>query len=440
MVEDPSAWDSFAASSRWIEPGERILWRGRPDPKVIFASEDSFLLPISVVWTAGVTLILVSGLRSGGPQRYINLIGVPLVVIGIYALIGRFFVKAWTRRRTRYAITDRRAVEVTKRGLAVKEAPVGTSMKVRRRRDGRHGSALWLLGQTDANNQRRSSTFSSNSMNSEFLRGTYWPGPNRSLPKAVAFFDVDGVDVVTVARHAGFPVADRPPGESMLRLRNLLWPTSLEARRGRSEERQLYPGSKTHVRGARQWVRSGFFRQPYALWSPLLPEEVYRRLSQNLVVPSRNPLSSLAPGSFGFPGLSDPIYEGTVSGPYIRLSCRGSLMRSNSWRKTFEGGIAANGPGCWLTGTVGPASSVAVFCSIWFGGVSLFFIGGLGGFISDAVTGHGYALLPFVLIPMAMLGFFFVLIEVATRSAASEWRSMDGWLRSLLEVPDSPGR
>ncbi len=115
-------------------------------------------------------------------------------------------------------------------------------------------------------------------------------------------------------------------------------------------------------------------------------------------------------------------------------------MRSNSWRKTFEGGIAANGPGCWLTGTVGPASSVAVFCSIWFGGVSLFFIGGLGGFISDAVTGHGYALLPFVLIPMAMLGFFFVLIEVATRSAASEWRSMDGWLRSLLEVPDSPGR
>jgi ascorbate-specific PTS system EIIC-type component UlaA len=110
----------------------------------------------------------------------------------------------------------------------------------------------------------------------------------------------------------------------------------------------------------------------------------------------------------------------------------------NSWRYEFLGGIAVSGPGCWLTGTVGPAAVIPIFSALWLGFVSLFFIGGSIGLLSDAVTGRGFALLPFVLIPGFMIVGFVVLTEVAARSAAREWERMDQWLRALLEVPENP--
>ena len=389
-------WDSVAVSSMWIQPGERILWRGRPDARVLFAPQDKVLMPISVVWTGGVVVILLTSIANGsqhGSQLYFSLLGVPFLAFGIYAIVGRFPVKVWKRRHARYAITDQRAVEITRHGRSVKSAPLGTSMEVRRRGDGRHGSAVWVLGPSKADSRRRPlGSFNFGSVNPEKLRGTYWPGAGDSLAKAVAFMDVDGIDgLVTAARHAGFPVVDQPA-------------------KGPTVGRYRTTRSPIAVKGARQWVRSRLLRQPYALWSPLPPDEALRRLSQNLTPPTR--------GGFSRPAGS--TCEGTVVGSAVRMSGGGSTTR-NSWRRSFDGRIVVNGPGCWLTGTVGPNSSVAVFSAIWLGGVSLFFIGGSIGYITDAATGHGYASLPFVLIPMAMIVFFFVLTEGATRAAVSEY-------------------
>jgi len=82
---------------------------------------------------------------------------------------------------------------------------------------------------------------------------------------------------------------------------------------------------------------------------------------------------------------------------------------------------------------------VPIFSAAWLGFVSLFFLGGLIGFVANLASGHGFSLLPFVLIPAVMIVFFFALTEFGARTSASEWQRMDRWLRSLLEVPDTPG-
>jgi hypothetical protein len=68
----------------------------------------------------------------------------------------------------------------------------------------------------------------------------------------------------------------------------------------------------------------------------------------------------------------------------------------------------------------------------------LFLIGGCIGLISDAATGHGLSLLPFVLIPFVMIAFFFALTGKATNSARSDWNRMENWLSQLLDLPDQP--
>ncbi|HTW97602.1 MAG TPA: hypothetical protein VMD59_02435 [Acidimicrobiales bacterium] len=152
---------------------------------------------------------------------------------------------------------------------------------------------------------------------------------------------------------------------------------------------------------------------------------VASKLSQNLAPVRQFSLGVLSPRS---------AFQGTVSGWSVRLVAAGETR--NSWCYEFLGGITVGGgPGCWLTGTLGPPSFVRVFSTLWLGFVSLFFVGGSIGFVSDAVTSHGFALLPFVLIPAFMLCGFVVVTETASRSAAKEWDRMEQWLRRLLDVP-----
>lgn len=95
--------------------GESISWSGMPDPSVIFHSEDWFMIPFSLLW-GGFAIFWeasVAGLwgsKSGVPWNFGVLWGVPFVLIGQYFIWGRLFVDAWLKRRTYYAITDRRVL------------------------------------------------------------------------------------------------------------------------------------------------------------------------------------------------------------------------------------------------------------------------------------------------------------------------------------------
>ena len=65
MSELPMNWDKVAGTRSWIRPGERLLWRGGPDPKVIFGPEDLFLVPFSLLW-GGFAIFWEIGVSASG--------------------------------------------------------------------------------------------------------------------------------------------------------------------------------------------------------------------------------------------------------------------------------------------------------------------------------------------------------------------------------------
>jgi hypothetical protein len=168
-------------------------------------------------------------------------------------------------------------------------------------------------------------------------------------------------------------------------------------------------------------------RHPYHLWTPLDAYEAASKLSENLA-----PVRQFSFGAFS----PTSRFRGSVSGWSVRLVAAG--QGRNSWRYEFTGDITVNVLGCWLSGTVGPPAFVPAFSTLWFGFVLLLFIGGSIGFLTDAVSGHGFGLFPLVPIPALMLGAFIVITETASRVSAKEWERMEQWLRLLLDVPEDP--
>jgi hypothetical protein len=99
-------------------PGERVLWVGRPDPRILFAPADAFLVPFSIFW-AGFAFFWEGGVlfglfRGDNPALLaFVLFGLPFVAIGLYFVAGRFAYKRYRKRRTLYVVTDRRVLRLT---------------------------------------------------------------------------------------------------------------------------------------------------------------------------------------------------------------------------------------------------------------------------------------------------------------------------------------
>jgi hypothetical protein len=90
--------------------GERLLWFGRPDPNRFFARNDVFLIPFSLMWGGFAIFWEISVIREGWGFGVVW--GIPFVAIGLYMIAGRFLVKSRRRRRTHYALTDKRVLIV----------------------------------------------------------------------------------------------------------------------------------------------------------------------------------------------------------------------------------------------------------------------------------------------------------------------------------------
>jgi hypothetical protein len=106
--------DRFA--SRLLS-GEHVLWSAKPRQGIMFSGRDAFLIPFSLLW-GGFAIFwefgAVSGTMTarGGPSvvGFFPIWGVPFVLIGLYLIVGRFFVDAWLRGRMDYALTERRVL------------------------------------------------------------------------------------------------------------------------------------------------------------------------------------------------------------------------------------------------------------------------------------------------------------------------------------------
>jgi hypothetical protein len=124
-----------------LDPGEQALWRGGPDPKVLFVPGDAFIVPFSVLW-AGFSFFWEGTLASTRhPPLPMLIFGAAFNAVGLYLLVGRFFYKRFDRRRTTYVLTNRRAAVVRNRGRQVISTSIGAPSLVQWRRDRRHGTS-----------------------------------------------------------------------------------------------------------------------------------------------------------------------------------------------------------------------------------------------------------------------------------------------------------
>jgi hypothetical protein len=118
-----------------LQPGESLLWSGRPDPRAFLTPSDAYLVFFGAIWLTFSVFWEVSAVRGAGSYPF-GIFGVPFILIGVWLLVGRPIQVRAIRKRTVYAITDRRAIVLTRRGWVdspIRDQPVD----VARSRSGR---------------------------------------------------------------------------------------------------------------------------------------------------------------------------------------------------------------------------------------------------------------------------------------------------------------
>jgi len=106
-------WDeSFAVIKQELAPEERLLWSGHPRRGLALRSSDLMMIPFSLIWASFAIFWETMVIRGKAPL-VMKLWGIPFVLIGLYMVIGRFFVDAWQRSRTTYGLTNERVIIIS---------------------------------------------------------------------------------------------------------------------------------------------------------------------------------------------------------------------------------------------------------------------------------------------------------------------------------------
>jgi len=104
-----------------LTPRETILWTGQPNGNVIFHARDLYLIPFSLLWGGFAIFWELSVLGYwGSPHKtgaapvswFMVLWGIPFVLMGQYIIWGRFIYEWGRKKKTFYAVTDKRLLIV----------------------------------------------------------------------------------------------------------------------------------------------------------------------------------------------------------------------------------------------------------------------------------------------------------------------------------------
>jgi len=114
----PSGWEGL------LDPGETILWQGRPDRGFHVAPNRYFLAAFGIAFGGFALFWMTMAAQAGGTFWMFGLLHFS---VGLGIIFGALFWDTFRRRRTWYTLTDRRAFIATKipvRGRSIKSYPI----------------------------------------------------------------------------------------------------------------------------------------------------------------------------------------------------------------------------------------------------------------------------------------------------------------------------
>ena len=101
--------DEYGFCRHYLTVGETILWKGKPQKAHLITKQDATMIPFSL-FVCGFSLFWEYSVLSTDAPFFFKLAGIPLVLTGLYMLVGRFFHNAYLRKRTYYVITNKRII------------------------------------------------------------------------------------------------------------------------------------------------------------------------------------------------------------------------------------------------------------------------------------------------------------------------------------------
>jgi len=105
---------TYEVFQKHLNLGEKILWVGQPNPKIHFTSYDAILIPFSLLFSAVMIFVFVmSWSIMQDDSRIFSLIFMAFFIVsGLHFVFGRFYTKAWKKKRTYYAVTNERVLSL----------------------------------------------------------------------------------------------------------------------------------------------------------------------------------------------------------------------------------------------------------------------------------------------------------------------------------------
>jgi len=92
--------------------GEQLLWRGEPRQGLLLRPTDAAVIPFSLLWGGFAIFWEISAFTTNAPV-FFRLWGIPFVLIGLYFILGRFFMDARLRSSTSYGLTSQRVLIIS---------------------------------------------------------------------------------------------------------------------------------------------------------------------------------------------------------------------------------------------------------------------------------------------------------------------------------------
>ncbi|QFT97358.1 hypothetical protein FIU85_08600 [Roseovarius sp. THAF8] len=136
MTADVDEWDGI------LNPGEKVLWQGRPDPGVTIAPASIVTLIFGLFFAGFALLWMILAATAGGAFWMFGLIHFS---VGLGIAFGGIFWEPWKRRHTWYTLTDSRAFiarDLPFLGRSLKSYPITGQTRLELR-DGTPGSVMF---------------------------------------------------------------------------------------------------------------------------------------------------------------------------------------------------------------------------------------------------------------------------------------------------------